>query len=342
MSLINKLTKNVKTKKFYFVFILFIISGLWLNIYTKYDHFSLLMLLTVCIFFICITAFKKFNKLIRSVFEDDETDIIIKSEITRLQNLQKSQISTFLAFLFAVTSNIEFFYLKLVPFNLIGGYIAFWLLIVLFIAGMGYISFILYIRMLLNITKTKLTKYNYYEPANTSSLILIYNLYSTFSLNFLGVGLLFTVIYTIVAPLNMIKWPPLDHISLDYLYEYIFIFSWAVIIIGIILGYIFLTLYPHILIKRIILNLKNSSKERISLYVERHLPMNLTIKERVAVIESHLNILSYIDSTKAIVDYEKTNFVVSFAMMVFSLCIPVASFLEAVIKIQEVFVNIPV
>lgn len=125
MSLINKLTKNVKTKKFYFVFILFIISGLWLNIYTKYDHFSLLMLLTVCIFFICITAFKKFNKLIRSVFEDDETDIIIKSEITRLQNLQKSQISTFLAFLFAVTSNIEFFYLKLVPFNLIGGYIAF-------------------------------------------------------------------------------------------------------------------------------------------------------------------------------------------------------------------------
>ena len=72
MSLINKLTKNVKTKKFYFVFILFIISGLWLNIYTKYDHFSLLMLLTVCIFFICITAFKKFNKNIRSVFEDDE------------------------------------------------------------------------------------------------------------------------------------------------------------------------------------------------------------------------------------------------------------------------------
>lgn len=70
--------------------------------------------------------------------------------------------------------------------------------------------------------------------------------------------------------------------------------------------------------------------------------MNLTIKERVAVIESHLNILSYIDSTKAIVDYEKTNFVVSFAMMVFSLCIPVASFLEAVIKIQEVFMNIPV
>lgn len=79
----------------------------------------------------------------------------------------------------------------------------------------------------------------------------------------------------------------------------------------------------------------------ISLYVERHLPMNVTINERIAVIESYLNILSYIDSTKTIVDYEKTNFVVSFVMLVFSLCIPVASFLEAIVKIKEVFMNVP-
>ena len=52
--------------------------------------------------------------------------------------------------------------------------------------------------------------------------------------------------------------------------------------------------------------------------------------------------LRRLDEFAEILIYEKTNFVVSFAMMVFSLCIPVASFLEAVIKIQEVFMNIPV
>lgn len=239
-------------------------------------------------------------------------------------------------------SNIEFFYLNLIPFNPIGLYIALWLFIVLFVAGMGYISYILYIFTLYNITKLNLTKYNYYEPANTPYLVAIYNLYNTFSLNFLVVGFLFTVIYAIVAPPSMISIPTLYPFSIDYLYEYVFIWSWIVIIIGILFGYIFLTLYPHVLIKRIILNMKNISKNMISSYVEKRLPINISLNDRIMIIEGYVNILDHINSTKSIIDYEKANFFVSFMIMIFSLSIPTISFLETIIKIQEVFLSIKI
>lgn len=342
MLLICKLTEYIKSKKLYIALILVALFGLWLETYYKYNNFKLLMILTAFILFVCLTAFQKFAKIIKAVFEDNDTDLKIKKEMTILLNWQKSRVVNFLAGTFAIMSNVEFFYLKLVPFNPIGIYIAFWLLFILFVAGMGYISFVLYIRMLLNITNFKLTKYNYYEPANTPYLVAIYKLYNVFSLSFLVVGFLFTVIYAIVAPPSMITMPPLDSFNINYLYEYVFIWSWIVIIFGIIFGYVFLTLYPHVLIKRIILNMKNLSKNMISSYVEKNFPINFSFSDRIIVIESYVNILNYINSTKTMIDYEKSNFFVSFIIMISSLSIPVVSFLEMIIKIQEVFMRIQI
>ena len=342
MIVISGLTKNIKSKRLYIIMILFLLIGLWFEDCYNYNNFKLLLMLTVCIFFVCLVAFRKYERIVEIFFKGNDTDLKIKEEMTKLLNRQKSREVLGAATIFAILSNIEFFYLNLIPFNPIGLYIALWLFIVLFVAGMGYISYILYIFTLYNITKLNLTKYNYYEPANTQYLVAIYNLYNTFSLNFLVVGFLFTVIYAIVAPPSMISIPTLYPFSIDYLYEYVFIWSWIVIIIGILFGYIFLTLYPHVLIKRIILNMKNISKNMISSYVEKRLPINISLNDRIMIIEGYVNILDHINSTKSIIDYEKANFFVSFMIMIFSLSIPTISFLETIIKIQEVFLSIKI
>lgn len=338
MALIKIFTKSAKKVKLWVPLLSFWSLGLYFNSCFHYNNFVLLMMLTITIFLIELYAFIKFDEITDNIIEDNRTDLNVKFEVKKLKELLKSYRLTYIAATFAFFSNVEFFYLKLLPFNLIGMYIVLWLFLVLFIAAIGYCSYLLFIHMLINITKLKLIEYNYYDPSNTTYIVNIYNLYVAFSLSFLFIGFLFTIIYAIVAPLKSIAFPS-GGLSVSHLYEYVFLFSWGVIVFGIIFGYIVLSIYPNILIRKIVNDMKDLSKQMISFYF-RKLPSGITNYDRIIVMESYINILEYIDSRKTIINRERTVSLFSFLLMLMSVMVSISSYLEAIMKIQEVFSNI--
>ena len=104
----------------------------------------------------------------------------------------------------------------------------------------------------------------------------------------------------------------------------------------ILIAFFILLIYPKVLLKRIIINLKDASKDTILLYL-----FNLSDKMKndgkIELIERCLNIIKLIDSTKINIDKEKTIFIFSFFITMASLYIWVSSILNAFVQIQDIF-----
>lgn len=320
----------------FFIIVLFFFSGHFINAKIPYENFSLLQCLIIINFIACFLTLKKIDRSLKTIINSQKTDDCVKNKIKRCYLLLNSKYILFFSFVLAIMSNAEFFYLKLIPTNLMGIYIALLLFFVLSISYIGYIKYIIYIIFLKKISICEISYYNFFEPVRTPFIEILNHIIDNFSICFLLMGLIYTIVYSMIAPFSNIFLQKSFNFDMINMYEFIFIFSWLVIVILILIAFFILLIYPKVLLKRIIINLKDASKDTILLYL-----FNLSDKMKndgkIELIERCLNIIKLIDSTKINIDKEKTIFIFSFFITMASLYIWVSSILNAFVQIQDIF-----
>ncbi len=328
--LYEKLTLNIAWLLF---FLCYAILGQVLNKRYFYNYFSIIQLLFYLIIFICFILFRLVYKKVinlKGLFDNDKSyNLLFCDFFNKSFSLRTILLSVF----FVLFSSIEFVVLKILPLNLMGLYLFLIMSFSLVISMLGYIICSHYIFFLRKFSKLKIRTYNRFEPANTPDLKLMSNLMNLFIIGFLGIGLIYVIIYFLVAPISAINF-----YKFFSLYNVVYFITWLTILVLIIFGFIFIFCYSQNLFKHIIDNWKELSKNDMNFFLKNS--NNLNNFEKIKHINRFLSISSYINnSANDVNDY--TIYLISFAFSFSSLFIHFVNLFESLNTIVEVFFNIP-
>ena len=308
------------------------ILGHLINEKYKYNYFNIIQLLFYLIIIICFILFKLIYKkifVLKELFDNDKSYIMLLDKF--LNNLLTSK-TLFLSFFFLLFSSTEFIILKILPLNLMGIYLFIIMGFSLFLSMIGYIICSKYILFLRKFSKLKMRSYNRFEPCNTADLKIMSNLMNTFIIGFLSIGLIYVVIYFLVAPISKINTRYIISLS-----NIAYFSTWLTIFILIIFGFMYIFLYSQSLFKRIINNWKTLTKNDMNYFLKNNSKLNNF--DRIDHLNKFLSIISYIDNSPNDVK-DSSIYLLSFAFSFSSLFIHFVSLYESLNTVVDVFFNI--
>lgn len=331
MTKVDKLLRTINNK-LWIVALVLLVTGQVLNFIFPYDNFIPLQLLMLLIMYISYRSLRYFISYFSKLeygFDDD-------SSYKKIYYTTSHQLFTKKHFLLAITFSllaiVEFNVLGLIPVNAIGIYIDSIVFITLTLSVFCYICLVMFIRLIYKISCGKLTRFNKLEPYNTRTLTEIRKYLNKSKLLFFITGLLYTVVYAIVTQSYNFDINT-NYLSLE-IYDIIFIFSWIVIIILIILAIPYLILSPNRFIKRIITNMQEvSSKELYYLYKANQKKLNEVSKFQLLFY--YLNVNAFINKTNGTLRRNDT--VQNIIVLTISLLVHISSGINAINTISTVF-----
>lgn len=177
------------------------ILGLALSrINDKYEHFFLLQSLVTTVLVIEIIVLKLYKKKIIDLYCYIKPNSITGCNYAQMRKDNCSLKVRLMAGGFGFISNIFFFVLHLVPINSLGVYICILLYVTLYFSMIGYIQVILFMKFLKQFNVNDINLINKIFPQNNQMLKVINEIINLQAVTFAIIGMIYTLIYTIIAP----------------------------------------------------------------------------------------------------------------------------------------------
>lgn len=237
--------------------IFFIILGLLLNHFYFMPFFLIKLLLVLSILNLLIHSIRYYNEIIENVFNEIAGDPILNANkekfLVKVFSKSNILISSVVGIYFVTISVL----LDFIDTNFLG-YIALIILFVtVFISIIGYLINVYLINFIMNLSKSDITNYSTFYPANTRWLVTISKL-TNYSQNvFFVSGSMYIVLFSLFTPTNTI-----DILSAPEKYFNVFVplfFSWLIIVTAVILGFPVTLFIKNFALKSIVENLKYKS-----------------------------------------------------------------------------------
>lgn len=192
---------GVNKKQIVGIIVVETIIGLILStINDKYEHFCLLQCLVSTVLFIEVIVLKIYKKKINELNCYFNPNSITGCNYAQLKKDNCSVKIKIIACVFGLVSNMFFLILHLIPINGLGMYIIILLYVTLYFSMIGYVQVILFIKFLIQFDVNDIDLKNKLYPRNNKLLKKINEIINLQAITFAILGMIYTLIYSIVAP----------------------------------------------------------------------------------------------------------------------------------------------
>ena len=254
-------------------------AGQIISDFSPYQNLKLFQILLIGIIIITFYAIKGYREVFSTLYSQIKLDSNLELIYDQFGKYQRSLLLFLIALILPWKFLCSFYSRDFIDFTYIGIYGFILVYINLFIAFLGYGLYVILLWFLYKLTKTPISNFDFYSPADTPWLVKISRLGRFMSNNFFILGMMYTAIYAFVIPeygvkatfdgriLNFSRIVFNSHAIINFLK------TWGTILSLIVLMFPILLLLQRYFIKKIIRNLKDSSMGDLQNQIRNDMPV---------------------------------------------------------------------